>query len=140
MAEGDQTDRTLSLNVDLSDLITALKMGNLNSAMIAQRLTVGFADRAAPNTRLAIAFSTAGGTGTLVSSSPGYLKSISVTTASTGTLGMCYDSASPLNAGSTNPFMVISSSGLQVANWPFQNGLVVQPSSMNSHTVAVSYI
>jgi hypothetical protein len=124
----------------MSGLVTALQLGNQQSAAIVHELQTRFADQAAVNTRLAVSFSTAGGTGTLVSSSPCYLTMISVTTASTGTTGLCYDSASILNAGSTNAFMHIPASGVMIADWPCLNGLVIQPSSQGTHTVAVSYV
>lgn len=129
-----------SLNVDVSALVTALQLGNQQSAAIANQLKTRFADQSATNSRLAVTFSTAGGTGTLVSSSPCYLVTISVTTASTGPTGLCYDSASILNAGSSNAFMQIPASGIAIADWPCQNGLVIQPSSQGTHTVSVSYI
>lgn len=127
-----------SINIEMSALITALQLGNRNSAAIVDQLQRRFASQAANNSRLAIANSTAGGT--LVSSVPCYLVSISVTTSSTGLTGLCYDSASVLNAGSTNAFAVISSSGFSVVNWPCLKGLVVQPSSSGTQTVSVSYI
>lgn len=129
-----------NVNIDVSDIVTALQFGNQQSAAIATQLKTRFAAQAANNTRLATAFSTASGTGTLVSSSPCYLVSISVTTASTGPTGLCYDSASTLNAGSSNAFLVIPSSGFMIVDWPCLNGLVVQPSSQGGHTVSVSYI
>ena len=136
----DLTNQRGDISIDFSAIVTALQLGNQQSAAIVNQLNTRFASQVATETRLAIAFSTAGGTGTLVSSSPCYLVSISVTTPSTGPTGLCYDSASILNAGSTNAFAVIPSSGLLTLNWPTQNGLVVQPSSQGSHTVSVSYI
>jgi len=133
------SNRQFGINIDVSDIVAALKLGNLNSAIIAQQLSVGFAERAAVDTALAATYSTAGGV--LISTSPGYLVSLSVTTvAGSSSTGLCYDSASLQNVGSTNAFAVIPSSGFLVLNWPFQNGLVVQPSSQGTHTVSVSYI
>jgi hypothetical protein len=137
MAMEEERDQK-SINVDISALLTALQIGNRNSAGIVDQLDRRFASQTADNTRIAIANSTAGGT--LVSSSPCYLVSISVVVASTGLTGLCYDSASVLNAGSTNAFAVIPSSGFMTVNWPCLNGLVVQPSTSGTQTVAVSYI
>lgn len=129
-----------SINIDVSALVTALQLGNQQTAAIVTQLQTRFADQAATESRLAIAFSTASGTGTLVSSAPCYLVMISVTTASTGPTGLCYDSASTLNAGSSNAFMQVPASGVAIAGWPCQSGLVIQPSSQGSHTVSVSFI
>lgn len=134
----DQTPQ--SINIDVSALVTALQLGNQQTAAVANQIKSRFAAQAATNTRLAVAFSTASGTGTLVSSAPCYLVRISVTTSSTGPTGLCYDSASTLNAGSSNAFMQIPSSGVLIAEWPCLSGLVIQPSSQGSHTVSVSYI
>src|SRR4051812_24839558 len=105
----DDPNEEKSLSIDISQLITVLQLGNQQSAAIVNQLKTRFADQAAQNTSLAIAYSTAGGT--LVTSSPCYLAMISITTASTGSTGLCYDSASVLNAGSTNAFMAIQASG-----------------------------
>lgn len=134
MAERDQSD----ISLDVTALVTAIQFGNQQVAAIANQLQTRFADQSANNTRLAVAYSTAGGT--LISSAPCCLVMISVTTASTGSTGLCYDSASVINAGSTNAFMPIPASGATIAGWPCLNGLVIQPSSQGSHTVSVSYI
>lgn len=134
----DQKGNPQGVNIDVSALLTALQIGNRNSAAIANQLQRRFASEAATQSALATAYSTAGGT--LVSSSPCYLVSISVTTVSTGTTGLCYDSASVANAGSSNAFVAIPSSGFMTVDWPCLNGLVVQPSSQGTHTVAVSYV
>lgn len=126
------------VNVEMSALITALQLGNRNSAAIVDQLQRRFASQVANNTRIALANSTTGGT--LVSSAACYLVSISVISPSTGLTGLCYDSASVLNAGSTNAFTIIPSSGFMTVNWPCLNGLVVQPSTSGTQTVAVSYI
>lgn len=127
-----------SINVDVSALLTALQIGNRNSAAIVNELQQRFASQVADTTSIGIANSTAGGT--LVTSSPCYLVSISVVAPSTGLTGLCYDSASVLNAGSSNAFAIIPSSGFMTVNWPCLHGLVVQPSSSGSQTVSVSYI
>lgn len=127
-----------SLNVDVSALVTALQLGNQQSAAIVNQLRLRFADQSANKSRLAISYSSAGGT--LVSSAPCYLTAISITTASTGTTALCYDCDAVANAGSTNAFVVVPSSGILVTDWPCLSGLVVQASSQGTHTVAVSYI
>lgn len=131
-------DQLQGVSIDISRLITTLQLGNQQSAAIVNQLKTRFAAQAATETKLATAYSTAGGT--LISSDSCYLVSISVTTASTGTTGLCYDSAAILNAGSTNTFAVIPSSGILTLNWPCLNGLVIQPSSQGTHTVSVSFV
>lgn len=126
------------VSVDVSAVVTAIQFGNQQVAAIVQQLKTRFAAQAATKTVLATAYSTAGGT--LISSGPCYLVSLSVTTNSTGPTGLCYDSASVANAAAANAFMVIPSSGLLTADWPCLKGLVVQPSSQGTHTVAVSYV
>lgn len=137
MPPPNNRQETDGVNIDISDLISTLKLGNLNSAIIAQQLTIKL--QTPTESALGSSYRAAGGN--LISSSPGYLLAISIVSSAGGTgTGLCYDSASVANAGSSNAFMVIPSSGYVTLCWPFQNGLVVQPSSQGTHTVAVSYV
>lgn len=130
-------DEKPSISIDISDLVTSIKNGNQNSAKIALQLQNRLAAQTAINTALASSYVAAGGV--LISTSAGWLVSVSITSPSTGLTGLCYDVASVANAGSSNAFAIIPSSGFITYNWPFLNGLVVQPSSSGTHTVSVSY-
>ena len=127
---------------NIADLVSILKLSNENASKLITTVSDCLIGGSANTTSLSIAHSTvvASSGCILVSTEVRYLVSVSVTTASTGTQGMLYDSATIANAGSTNAFAIIPSSGLMVYNWPISQGLVVKPSSQNSHTVSVSYI
>lgn len=127
---------------DFSDLVSILKLSNENTSKFITTLSECLAGQSANQTSLAVvASTTAASSGcVLISTSITYLVSVSVTTASTGPTGLLYDSASVANAGSTNAFAIIPSSGYIVYNWPITQGLVVKPSSQGGHTVSVSFI
>lgn len=123
----------------VQNLVSVLAVGNQATARIAQAIIDNLSGQSAQATLLSISFSTAGGT--LVSTRPGYLVSISVVTPSTtaNLTGLAYDSASVANVGSSNSFVQVPAFGFMSVNWPFANGLVIQPSSFSSHKVVVAY-
>ncbi len=131
--------------LDMSGLQTALLASNQLSARLIKTLEFQFPAEAPYESRLAIAYSSAGGTTIALGPRTGgggvaYLCSIFVTDPSTGTEGTIYDAASPGAAVSSNAMALIPSSGSQVYNIPFVNGLTIQPSSQGNHTVSVYYI
>lgn len=134
-----------SSQLDMTGLQTALLASNQLSARLIRALEYQFPAEAPYESRLAIAYSSAGGT--TVAIGPGaaaggvsYLCSIFVTDPSTGTEGIIYDAISPAAAASSNAMALIPSSGSQIYNIPFVNGLTIQPSSLGNHTVSVYYI
>lgn len=141
MPEAGQQGQYLN-EASLSDLVSILKLSNENASKLITTLSECLAGQSANQTSLGvIASTTAASSGcVLISTSVTYLVSVSVTTASTGPTGTMYDSASVANAGSTNAFAIIPSSGYVVYNWPITQGLVIKPSSQGGHTVSVSYI
>jgi hypothetical protein len=127
---------------NIADLVSILKLSNENASKLIKTVSDCFIGGSADQTSLSIAYSTvvASSGCILVSTDVRYLVSVSVTTASTGPQGLLYDSATISNAGSSNAFAIIPSSGLMLYNWPINQGLVVKPSSQGAHTVSVSYI
>lgn len=129
--------------IELDALTTVLKLGNQNMSKLIQTLQTAFGAVGATATALGIVNSTAGGTQVALGS--GYLIAVSVvipSTASTLT-GLVYDSNTLIGIGSSVAIGVIPQSnsllgGPTTYNWPFANGLVVQPSSV-AMTVSVSY-
>jgi len=113
-------------------LQTTNRIGSLSAQLLIERLIPP-----ANNSQLGISGSSVG---TLVKVGSGLLTSVSVTTPSTGTVaGLIYDSATVANSTSSNIMVLIPSSGFQTFNFPFANGLVVQPSSISTQVVSVSY-
>lgn len=138
MAGGPEGNKP-SLSIDISDLITAVKNGNTQTAIIAKQLQTRLGAQSAVNSALASSYHISGGV--LVSTQAGYLVGISIISTAGGTgTGLCYDSATVANAGPSNAVAVIPSSGFLLVNWPLANGLVVQPSSQGGHIVSVSYV
>lgn len=127
------------------ELVNTLIVANQNTSRLIQNLTLALGAMSAQNTSLAIAYSSiASSSGcTLIPLSTAvtsFCVQVVVTSASTGSgTGKLYDCASVANAGSSNMFAIIPSSGSVTLNWPLKAGLVVQPSSQ-SQTVAVSYV
>src|SRR5262245_33611183 len=138
-APGNSSASSQVTEFDVSPLVTVLQLSNQVLSKVATGITSQFPAQSATRSQLAISNSSAGGT--LVKAGAGYLMSVSVTTPSTGAVaGQLYDSASVANSTHTNVFALIPSSGIQTYNWPFANGLVVQPSSISTQVVSVSYI
>lgn len=127
---------------DIAGLVSTLKLSNQNTSKLITTLSECLNGQSANQSSLATAYSTAATSSgaTLISTNLTYLVAVSVTTSSTGPVGLLYDSASVANAGSSNAFAIIPSSGFMVYNWPISQGLVVKPSSQGSHAVSVAYI
>lgn len=130
--------------IDLAGLQGPLQTSNQLMGRLINTLQRGMPAPVPYYSALSISYSSNGGT--TVAVGPGvangagsYLCSIFVTTASSGT-AIIYDANSPSNVGSSNIMALIPSSGSQVYNIPFVNGLTIQPSSINSHRVSVYYI
>ncbi len=116
-----------------------LRLGNQQQGNLIRALDTIFGAQSARASALSVAYSTGGGT-TISSTGIGYLIAVTVVTPSTGTYGYVYDTNSPANVSSTNAMACINSSvGIQVYNIPYLEGLTVQPSSSNGHTVAIYY-
>ena len=133
---------TNTVNINLNDLVSALKFGNQNSGKIADILNKKLTPSAGFSQQGLQYDSTGGTLATGTGNSAGILVSLSITlatTAGSSQLGKCYDCADPKNASSTNALAVIPSSGYILYNIPFANGLVIQPSSISTQTVCVSY-
>lgn len=148
-AFGNGSNRPGSLggenSADMAGILTALTASNQLMGRLISALEFQFPAETPYESYLNIAYSSAGGT--TVALGPGgpgggiaYLCSIFVTDASTGTEGAIYDAASPTDVSSTNRMALIPSSGSQVYNIPFVDGLTIQPSSQGSHTVSVYFI
>ena len=126
---------------NLNPLVTAIQIGNQQTAGIARAVASYFPSEGALSTRLAIT-STFASTATLVATGPGYLIDVSVLQASSSaTTGMIYDSATTIVSCFINGMTVIPSSvGFCNFPMPFVNGLVVFPSTVGIlHTVSVTY-
>lgn len=123
----------------VQNLVTTVAVGNQATASIADQIKSKLAANTATTPYTGILYSSAGGT--LVNVGAGYLVLLSVTVPSTGTTmtGTLYDAATLANAVSSNAFATIQMQGMQRVDWPFQNGLVVQPSSSGPMAVAVAY-
>lgn len=117
---------------------TLLNVSNQNMSKLIQTFETQLPIAEPVSSYLSIAFSTAGGT--TVKTSSGWLRAISVTTASTGATALIYDANSPANVGSSNIMTLIPSSGILTVSLPFASGLTIQPSSVSSHTVSVFYV
>lgn len=134
-----EAEQTLSdPRESISNLITQLSLGNQTTGQISEVLAKQFACFSALSNSLSIINSTGGGT--LVKVGPGYAVLLSVTSNSTGPTGLLYDCAAVANVSSTNAFSVIPRAGMMRLDFPFTNGLVVQPSTNATHTVSVAYI
>jgi hypothetical protein len=134
---------------EMVGIFTALTAGNQLTGRLISAIERQLAVQSPFLSYLSIAYSTAGGT--TVAIGPGrsdgaiaYLCSIHVTTpttaASSTSQGLVYDCASPASVGSSNLMTFIPSSGIQIYNVPFVNGLTIQPSSISTQTVSVYYI
>ena len=126
-------------NMDLNPLITALQLGNQVASKTAEAITHAFVQHGRALNHLNILYSS---NGTLVIEGDGYLCSVSVivpcTTSSLS--GYAYDAAAAALSSDSNRFLVLPTSGFWTYDFPFTNGLVIKPSSISSHTVAVSYV
>lgn len=126
---------------DFNPLVTAIQIGNTQTAAIADAIARFFPSEGALATKLAIT-STFVSTGKLVTIGPGYLIDVSVLQGSTGTdVGLIYDSATTTVSSFINAMTTIpSSTGFYNRPFPFFNGLVVFPSTVSAaQTVSVSY-
>ena len=133
---------------DMSGIQTALQLANQNFSQFLRKLAFVLPAQAAYNSYLAISNSSLGGTTVAMGSGAqasgrDYLVAISVTvacTASSSIAGKIYDANSPATVTSSNLMALIPSSGTQVYNYPFVNGLTIQPSSISTQTVSVYFI
>ena len=138
-------------NSDMAGIQNALQLSNQLMGRLISAIEFQFPTMSAYLSRLSVSYSTAGGTAIALGPGTGgaaiaYLNSIYVTTPCTASstisssiIGAIYDAASPSAVSSSNLMALIPSSGFQVYNIPFVNGLVVQPSSISSQVVSVYY-
>lgn len=132
--------------LDFTGLQNTLQIGNQLMSTLTATMRRGLAVQSPFLSALSVLYSSNGGT--TIAVGPGaqnagsaYLCSIFVTTPSTGAvIGVIYDTNSAATVSSTNAMALIPSSGSQVYNIPFVNGLTIQPSSISNQRVSVYYI
>lgn len=120
-------------------MVTVLKLGNQNMSQLITQIIKRFGAQSAQLAKLGISNATSSGTQVVIGN--GYLISISVTVASSGTgiTGTVYDSNTITGVGSSVAIGIIPSSGTITFNWPYSSGLVIRTGSSNQ-TVSVSYV
>lgn len=121
------------------ELVTVLKLGNQNMSQLIQQVATRFGAQTATTTTLNI--NNAASSGTVVKIGSGYVISVSVVVASSGSsfTGTVYDSATITGLGSSCAIGIIPSSGSATYNWPYFNGLTIRTGS-STQIVAVSYV
>jgi hypothetical protein len=126
---------------DLNPLINVLQLGNQVASKTAETVTHAMVQggRALLHKNITYLPSSAA---TLVMEGDGYLVSVSVVVPCTTSslAGFIYDAASVALASASNAIIPIESSGFHTYNFPFSEGLVVRPSSLSGHLIAVSYV
>ncbi len=130
-----------SFGDNLNPLVTAIQLGNTQTAAVAQAIANYLPSQGALASRLRIT-STISSTSTLVRAGAGYLIAVSVVRASSGTdTGLIYDSATTVVSSFVDAMVVIPASvGFYNYPIPFTNGLVVAPSTASgTQIVSVTY-